>query len=345
MNIVYISRVQMNPYVALLASAMQKVASRVTSVVAEDMSPRWLWQQRDEIDVLHFHWVELLYASSTWKGVGLKWLRFTSTILLAKLLGIKVAYTVHNISPHEGENAFLSRLTNQFVFKLADIIHVHDEMTRRAVEARFRRHRGVFVIPHGNYLSYPNTISKKAARNSLDIAPDQFVYLFLGQIRPYKGVEDLITAFRQLEAADARLVIAGNVHTPDYADRIQDLSEADSRIQLHLGYVPEEELQVYLNASDVCVLPYRHVTTSGAAILAFSFGKAVIAPSLGAFPQIVGTRRGILYEPKEPEALLQALRAVRYLDLESAGRSAYALAEEWDWIEIAQQHLEAYDSV
>ena len=345
MNIVYISRVQMNPYVKLLSSAMEQVATRVDCVVSDTISPKWLWHRRDHIDVLHFHWAELLYSSATWKGMSLKWLRLASTVLLAKLLRIRVAYTVHNLAHHEGENALLNRLTNRLVFRFADVIHVHDESVRQAVAQRFNRRRGVAVIPHGNYLSYANTCSKEEARARFDIPASAFVYLFLGQIRPYKGVEELLKAFAKLPDSDARLIIAGNAHSPDYARSIQQLAGQDARILLHLSYVPEDELQYYMNAGDIFVLPYRHVTTSGAAILAFSFGKPVIAPALGAFPELLQEGRGLPYDPREKSALLKALQRARALDLDRGGSAALALARELDWIGIAQQHLTAYDSL
>ena len=345
MNIVYVSRVQMNPYVKLLASAMEQVATRVDCVVSDSISPIWLWRNREHIDVLHFHWAELLYSSATWKGMGLKWLRLASTVLLAKLLRIRLAYTVHNIAHHEGENALLNRLTNRLVFKFSDVIHVHDESVRRAVAERFHRRQGVAVIPHGNYLSYPNTSSRAEARARLGVPASAFVYLFVGQIRPYKGVEELLRAFARLPDPDAMLVIAGNVHSPEYARDIQDMAEEDARVMLHAAYVPEEDLQYYMNAGDVCVLPYRHVTTSGAAMLAFSFGKPVVAPALGAFPDLLREERGLLYDPEGASALLEALRRARSLDLAGGGCAALALARQLDWVGIAQQHLAAYDSV
>ena len=343
MNIVYVSRVQMNPYVALLAGAMEKVASRVDCVVQDTISPRWLWRRRHEVDVLHFHWAELLYASATWKGMWLKWLRLVSTVLLAKALGIRVAYTVHNLAHHEGEYALLNRWTNRFVFRFADVIHVHDQEAQQEIARRFGRRRGVAVIPHGNYVSYPNTCTREQARAKLGIAASAFVYLFLGQVRPYKGVEDLIQAFRQMEDRDTLLVVAGNVHTPSYAAELQELAAQDPRIMFELSFIPESDLQYYMNAADICVLPYRHVTTSGAAMLAFSFGKPVVAPAMGAFPELLDKGRGLLYDPESPDGLFSALQQARHLDLETASQAAWQLAKKLDWYGIAQKHLAAYD--
>ena len=70
--------------------------------------------------------------------------------------------------------------------------------------------RGVVVVPHGNYIErYPNHISRQEALQQLDLPGGEFVYLFLGLLRPYKGVEDLIDAFNKLAPPTGRLLIVG----------------------------------------------------------------------------------------------------------------------------------------
>lgn len=348
MKVVFISKVEMNPYVALLAEGLERAGEGVQCAVVKDLAPRWLWQQRRQIDVLHLHWAELLYASSSSLLMAVrKWLRFIASLLMVKLLGIRLAYTVHNLEQHEGRYPLLNRLANALLFRLADVIHTHDQRTQEMVAARFGRRRGAYVAPHGNYLSYPNTCSRAEARARLALGASDFVYLVLGQIRPYKGIEELLQALAALPDADARLLIAGHVHERAYAKRIEQLAALDRRVQMRLGFVPPEEIQYYMNACDFCVLPYRHVTTSGAAILAFSFARPIIAPRAGDFPQLVGEARGVLYQDdgdgtSKTQALREALRQVRQLDLGAASAAALALARELDWTVIARQHLQAY---
>ena len=73
-NVVFVSKVEMNPYVSLLAEGMERAGEGACCTVVRDLAPRWLWQKRHEIDVLHLHWAELLFASSasplTARGVG-----------------------------------------------------------------------------------------------------------------------------------------------------------------------------------------------------------------------------------------------------------------------------------
>ena len=97
-----------------------------------------------------------------------------------------------------------------------------------------------------------------------------------------------------------------------------------------------------MHAADVCVLPYRRVSTSGAALLAFSFGVPVIAPALGSFVETVGGGRGMLYEPTREGALAEALTRARSVDWSEAGKTVLTYARALNWDRIARQHLGMY---
>ncbi|MBU4204758.1 glycosyltransferase, partial [Patescibacteria group bacterium] len=103
--------------------------------------------------------------------------------------------------------------------------------------------------------------------------------------------------------------------------------------------------QYYMRAADVCVFPYRHVTTSGAAILALSFGVPVIAPRVGCFVDLIGGERGVTYDAARPGALAEALSMVRDVDLSKASRAALAYARTLDWAVIGSQHASLYRSL
>ena len=75
-------------------------------------------------------------------------------------------------------------------------------------------------------------------------------------------------------------------------DNLTAESEAKSR----LGFVPDDELQVYLRAADVVATPFLEILTSGSVLLAMSFERAVIAPRRGCVAETVGDDGGILYD-------------------------------------------------
>jgi glycosyltransferase involved in cell wall biosynthesis len=101
-------------------------------------------------------------------------------------------------------------------------------------------------------------------------------------------------------------------------------------------------VQYYMRACDVCVLPYRQVTTSGAAILALSFGVPVVAPRMGCFVDLIGEDRGVLFDPDHPASLAEALERVRHIDLDHSRRAALAHARTLDWGALGEQHAKLY---
>jgi beta-1,4-mannosyltransferase len=188
------------------------------------------------------------------------------------------------------------------------------------------------VIPHGSYLgAYPDTLTREEARTRLGIPDAGPVLLFLGAVRGYKGTDELVAAFHALPDPAARLLIAGKPRGDGIAERLRAAVVADPRIRLHLGHVPDEELQVWLRAADVVTLPFRDILTSGSAILALSFGRPVVAPALGCLPETVPADAGILYDPDLPGALESALHRALAADLDIMGNAALARARELDW--------------
>jgi len=197
------------------------------------------------------------------------------------------------------------------------------------------------VVPLGNYIGhYPNDISRSEARQQLDLPDDAFVYLFLGMIRPYKGVEELIHAFEKLDLPACRLLIVGRVSRASH--KVLSLGQNNSAIKLVPEFVPDEALQLYMNACDVFVLPYKKVTTSSAAVLSWSFGRPIVAPAMTSFPEFTTPGAGVLYDPSRPTALLSALQQAREQSWSES--EIFAHAHLFDWDKLAPQLANLYQT-
>jgi len=105
--------------------------------------------------------------------------------------------------------------------------------------------------------------------------------------------------------------------------QIQDQSKGDRRIKMVLEYIPNDQIQVYMNVADVIVLPFQDILTSGSALLAMGFAKAIIAPRLGCMTEILNDKGAILYNPNVENGMYQALDKAYQLDLESMGRDNF----------------------
>ena len=105
-------------------------------------------------------------------------------------------------------------------------------------------------------------------------------------------------------------------------------------------FVPNEAIQLYMNACNVCVLPYKNATTSGAAMLALSFGRPIVAPDIGPFPELITQATGILYDPSQPNALLLALQQARQQTWSEA--EIFDYIHQFDWDKLGPQLASLY---
>jgi glycosyltransferase involved in cell wall biosynthesis len=300
-------------------------------------------------DVLHLHWTEPYIA----RGEATSRAKATRTLAELRWVrsrGTAIVWTAHDLFRHDqaidpAERSFMRDLA-----RLADAIVTHCASARDAVaEAlgldREQRAR-LRVIPHGHYAgTYPDDIAPDEARRRLGLPETARVFAFLGWVRPYKGVTQLIEAFSALPDDDARLVVAGKALDDAYAAKVTALAAGDSRVRLDFGFVPDDELQVYLRAADVVATPFLEILTSGSVLLAMSFGKAVIAPRRGCISETVDERGGVLYDADDPDGLAAALRAAMSADLGAMGRHNLERLPELDWSRVAASTLETYREV
>ena len=315
--------------------------ARGIEVLEASWSGKWLVASVRRGDVLHLHWPSFLYTVpgskvATWRGL----LRFTVLMSLMRARGARIVWTAHNLYPHDDGHALVHRVGRRIVVWLASRVYVHGPTAAAQVRRELRVPAARLVlVEHGNWIDfYPNTLTRELARQHLDIPSDVFVYLFVGLCKPYKNLEMLVRSHAALADA-SRLWIVGRFQTDDYRERVrQAAAQADtSRVTLVDAFVPAADLQLYLNACDAVVLPYRETLTSGAAMLALSFGRPVIGPSLGSLPEVVRDDCGVLYDPESAGGLVEAMREVqgRHFD---PGR-ILGRAREFSWTRSADSFV------
>lgn len=352
----------LNPYILLFKQALESQGLRV--LFWRNFNLNWLIFKGKSCDCIHLHWIQLFFIPPK-KNIRFYFFRrlienrfvkalldflclvdFALTFLFAKLTGKTIIFTVHDLYQFD-KKSLRTRLQIEIgrwiVFLFSDAIHAHNHFTRKLIETKYLRKRGIAVIPHGNYIGYyPNQVSKSEARRNLGLPDDAFVYLFLGLLRPYKGLEDLFDAFKKLQESKAWLLVAGRVFGVDsYESKLKKLIRNYSRIKLVPEFIPDESIQIYFNASDIFVLPYKDITTSGAAALALSFGRPILAPCITSFPEVVTPTAGILYDTAKPNALAWALHeAIKQSWSES---QIFDYAHQFDWEKVGPKLAALYE--
>jgi glycosyltransferase involved in cell wall biosynthesis len=269
--------------------------------------------------------------------------RFIVLILMLRLWGLPICWIAHNLYPHEPSGIpGLDWLARCFIIAISLRIFVHGPTAAGILAEEFPlARRKVVIIDHGNMINlYPRSCNREDARKMLGLSADVFVFLFIGLCREYKNIHGLLQAFEKIEE-DAKLVIAGVFHSKAYYKIIYDLVEKHprGRVIFRPGFVPDEEMQHLLTAADVVVLPYTEILTSGAAVLALSFGRPIVAPRRGYLIDLVNSACGILYTADDGEGLSLAMHKAMKQQFDE--KQIINRALELDWRETAKRIVDA----
>ena len=285
---------------------------------------------------------------------------FDRTILMLwyRLRGKRIVLTLHNINRRlrDGGDTLLNRMTLHIQYALADHLFVHtDKMQEELIQQFGIPSKRISVIPFGINNSVPVTnITSAEARRRLGITEHEKALLFFGNIAPYKGLEFLTQAFREVIQRDAgyRLVIAGKPkNCEDYWNTLRrEISNEiqSGQVMVREDYIPDEEIEVYFKACDVLVLPYRHIYQSGVLFLGYSFGLPVLASNVGSLrDNIVEGQTGRLFRPEDPGDLRTAIELYfssdLYHNLNRCRDKVRTYAEErHSWTEIARVTKQIY---
>lgn len=287
-------------------------------------------------DVVHMHWPDThLRTHSWWRALG-KHTRLALLCLILRARGTAVVWMLHNLKPHEKDHWISAMLFRRWFPRLCTHVMALTVSGLNAARQLYPALLGkpAIVVPHGHYRdAYPEVPCKAAARRELGLAADRFTFVFFGSIRRYKNVPLLIRQFRALDDRNAQLVVAGQPVLGMREEELRELAGSHERIQLHLKFISDEHLPLYLAAADKVVLPFDSILNSGSVLLALSFDRAVLAPRLGALPEIqslVGSRWLQLYDgPLTPELLGQATEPA---SIPAQGEQPDLSAFDWDAI-------------
>ncbi|WP_162457001.1 glycosyltransferase family 4 protein [Pseudoxanthomonas kalamensis] len=252
--------------------------------------------------------------------------------LLAKRLskqGISCVFLCHNLADH-GASKLRAWLSWQ-VLALADGYIVHSEEQRKQLEYRWPD-KPVLQRPHPIYGQFPEPTGILPKRGKLEI-------LFFGFIRPYKGLEILISALDRLQDSEIHLTIAGESWSDPH--ELQSLCQLIPSVDLCLGYASDTESAEYFDRADIVVLPYLSATGSGVASLAFHYGKPILASSVGGLKDVViDNQTGWLVPPGSASALANSISRISRADALACRPHIERFVEENSWSSMSQDIID-----
>jgi glycosyltransferase involved in cell wall biosynthesis len=248
-------------------------------------------------------------------------------------------YTMHWRLPEAG-----TRIVRALAGLLAemDAVVVHSEHGARRLETDFGVPRErLRVIPHGAFSYLTEQADEVPLPHELR-AVEGPVILAFGLIRPYKGTDVLLEAFRRVEGAE--LWIAGMPRMP--MDELRQLAaRAPGTVRFVDRFIPDHEIPAFMRRADLVVLPYRNIEQSGVLYTALAFGRPLVLSSIGGFPEIAERGAARLVPLGDPDALAATLGEL-LADTDAREALAAAAAREasttYSWDRIAEATMGLY---
>jgi beta-1,4-mannosyltransferase len=270
-----------NPYLTMLYLASQAADWDVAGATTLDA----LADAVDDLaegDIVHVHWTAPVTSAATTQAEARRNLdRFRRVLDLMAEKGVQLLWTVHNEIAHD--TAFYD-VEREIARELAEharlIIQLHELTAETVARSYDLPSEKIVTLRHSSYLGqYPDNVSEWDARERIGVAPGVPTVGFIGRVRPYKGLETLFAAVDRVASRVDGLtfVLAGKTSESHLAE-VESALPRSVEIVRSGTFVPDDEIGLWLRASNVVVLPYRRVLNSGSAMLAATFDTPCIVP-------------------------------------------------------------------
>ncbi|HMD88138.1 MAG TPA: glycosyltransferase [Anaerolineaceae bacterium] len=222
---------------------------------------------------------------------------------------VPVVFLVHNVLPHE--RLPFDRTLASICLGKGQAFITHSQREAKRLQNLLGSHIKVFYQPHPLYDHF-RRVERSAARQRLGYRPDDFLLLFFGFVRAYKGLDLLIQALGSLGSGDRqpKLLVAGEFWQKParFYKQIKKLG-LDKTVRLDNRYIPQEEIPWLFSAADLFVAPYIDGTQSGAVRLAMSFNLPILATEKAVTPNEQNYAGLKIVPANDAAALAEGIRA------------------------------------
>lgn len=248
-----------------------------TSVNLFALTLRFLLSPPDIVHIQYLPMLRLPFAMDAWFVRFCRW------------RGSRLLLTVHDLLPHDSADRFRPSFTQ--LYASMDVLICHSDHVRERLLAEFAiPDDRIHVIPHGPFFFDLPGSDAEATRKRFSITGSDTMVLWQGIIFPYKGLDLLLAAWREVEQQQSRahLVVVGT----GSAVLVEALrAQADelklARVHFDFRFCSAEELVAAYRAADLVVYPYRAITTSGALATGLALGKTIVASDLPVFRELL----------------------------------------------------------
>ncbi|QDS88908.1 hypothetical protein EC9_31030 [Rosistilla ulvae] len=288
---------------------------------------RRFWNREGDFDVVHLHFPEYLtnevqqaYFDDALDDQMFSDIEARMAYWSARS---KIVFTRHVLLPHLATTNPRWEQLYEMVYRYAHgIVHFAqpsiDEFNSRYSDTAFVHGPPQHVIvPHQNYCSLPNVISRVEARNQLGIPKEARVMLVFGAVRNDAERALILNTFQNIDDKNKFLLISRwreklyHVSWIRLKYWLRDLTRLyyrlHPRFRLNYSFVEDNHTQLYLNAADVLFIPRLKVLNSGNITLGMTFGKVVVGPDWLDVGHLLRETGNVVFDPERPATAAKAM--------------------------------------
>ena len=285
--------------------------------------------------ILHLNWIPF---NRLWQ------LRIVKRI--SNRLNIKMIWTIHNITPHVSQlgSEEMDELGMRIMISWADYGIVHSERVLKTIKTLYGNQLPLKIIHHGSYTDQVEIMDSQILRNKLGISEDNFVILFLGPNRWNKGIRVYLESVSKLPEGFIG-VIAGHCPIPGIYKLISSYKEQyPDKFIIDLRYLSNIEISEYYAVSDILLMPFDQITTSGTIIEALSHARPVITTDKGdMYEWIRNGETGFLVD--STDEIIAILSGLKREDARRMGVNGYILSSSRTWRDAAISYVDLYKMI
>jgi hypothetical protein len=316
------------------------------------------WECKNQYDIIHIHWPEYLsfdlesylktqtpLPSALWDRIKIcfeYWSKHSTII-----------YTRHVQNPHtrnDSEFQYLYKLSASYCKAVVHFAHYSINQFKEYYPNLSNINH--FVIPHHNYASLPNDVSREDARQKLGIERNETVMLVFGAVK--ENEKDLINkAFKFIPGKRKVLIAPGwkinrrkisYIRLREWVWKIEKFFASKRRTKrFNYGFVDEGDAQYFLNSADFLFIPRTNELNSGNITLGCTFGLVVVGKNGGDIGEILTETGNPTFEVGNNASLKEAInKAITLKEINHGQNNKLIAISEWSAPNIAFQYFNMY---
>jgi hypothetical protein len=339
-----------NRFMADLKAGLEKYAEVVWDY-------KEFWNCTTSYDIVHIHWPEYLsyelesYLGNTNPIPSELWARIEKCFdHWAKHSAI--VYTRHVQGPHTRDDYDFRRLYRLSASFSSAVAHFGEfsigQFKQFYPELDTINHK---LIPHHNYESIPNVVSRNEARKKLRIKTDENVMLVFGSIKePEKKL--ILEAFSYIPGNKTLLAPGWQLNRPKIQwIRLRELvfkwqvylNNFNKKIRINKGIIPENEAQYYCNAADFLFIPRTNELNSGNITFGFTFGLVVVGKDSSDIGEILLDNGNPVFSINDSKSLEKSIREALILAKSKLGSKNREVALlKWNVDLISKDYIDFF---